>query len=161
MQRITVTAGDECRGPEPVRFFPSGLTARTSGIPEGRCHDVYFAALMLSVAAYAFTGRGFAYAGIPPIFPGEVLLCAGIWTRLWPRPSAAAFARMPNLLLVALMIWTLARTLPYVGQYGVDAARDSVIVMYGLFGFVVTNLVLAKPSRIDRAMGWAGRFFTA
>ena len=43
-------------------------------------NDRYFAVLLFAVAAYATTGKGFAYAGIPPIFPGEVILAAGLFT---------------------------------------------------------------------------------
>ena len=126
----------------------------------GRRNDICFAALLLGVAAYAFTGKGFAYAGIPPLFPGEMLLCFGLWTLLVPVPSLAVFARLPSLLLVAIMIWTVMRTVPFIGVYGADALRDSVIVTYGFFAFVMANLILEKPSRIDLAVRWAGRFFS-
>jgi len=123
-----------------------------------RYRDVYFAVLLLALAAYAFTGKGFAYAGVPPIFPGEVILCLGLLTLFLPFPSLAVFATVPSVLLVLMMAWTLTRTIPYVAVYKVDALRDSVIVMYGLFAFVTANLVLEKPSRIDQAMRWAGHF---
>lgn len=42
--------------------------------------DRYLGALLLAIAAYAFTGKGFAYAGIPPLFPAEVLLLFGLVT---------------------------------------------------------------------------------
>ncbi len=151
MQRIVATGEHE-----PVRLLAGAKPERPSG---DRFRDIYFAALLLSVAAYAFTGKGFAYAGIPPVFPSEILLCAGLVTLALPGPSAAVLASLPNLLLALLMGWTLARTVPFVGPYGVDALRDSVIVMYGLFGLVTANLILQNPSRIDRAVRWMGRFF--
>jgi hypothetical protein len=125
-----------------------------------RYNETYFAVLLFAVAAYAFTGKGFAYAGVAPFFPSEMILCAGLVTLVRPAFSAAIFACLPNLLLVLLMGWTLARTIPFVGEYKVDALRDSVIVMYGLFGFIFANLILEKPARIDRAVRWAGTFYS-
>ena len=142
-----------------ARAFANAWPA-PAGSASTRSRDLYFAALLWAVAAYALTGRGFAYAGIPPVFPSEILLVAGLWVYVRPRPSLAVFASAPSLMLVLLMGWTLWRTLPFVGTNGVDALRDSVIVMYGLFAFVFANLILENPSRIDLAMGWARRFFS-
>ena len=108
----------------------------------GSFHDRYFKVLLLALAGYAFTGKGFAYAGIPPIFPGEVLLLLGLVSLFFPAPSWAIFSKAPNVLLASLMIWTVIRTVPYIGQFGADALRDSIIVMYGIFAFIVANLVL-------------------
>lgn len=122
--------------------------------------DRYLGALLLAIAAYAFTGKGFAYAGIPPLFPAEVLLLFGLVTLFWPTPSAAVLSALPLQILLVMIGWTLLRTVPFVGTYGIDALRDSVIVVYGLFAFVVANLILENPARIDRAVHHAGRFFT-
>lgn len=123
-------------------------------------HDLYFGGLLLAVAAYALTGKGFAYAGIPPLFPGEIMLLAGLATFVYPRASLAVFASPPSVLLVLTMGWVVIRTLPFLGTNAIDALRDSVVVLYGLFAFVIANLILEKPARIDRAVQWAGRFFS-
>jgi hypothetical protein len=47
------------------------------------------------------------------------------------------------------MGWTLLRTLPFVGTYGFDALRDSVIIMYGGFSFIVAALLIEDARRID------------
>lgn len=122
-------------------------------------NDRYFAVLLFAVAAYATTGKGFAYAGIPPIFPGEVILAAGLFTLIWPRFSIAPFLTVPHMLLVVTIGWVVLRTLPFVGPYKIDALRDSVILVYGLYAFIAANLILEKPSRIQQAMIWAGTFF--
>ncbi|WP_162244698.1 O-antigen ligase family protein [Aureimonas sp. Leaf454] len=121
--------------------------------------DRYVTVLLVCIAAYAFTGKGFAYAGVPPLFPAELLLLCGLVTLVWPMPSAAFLCTAPSLILLAMIVWTLGRTIPYVGAYKIDALRDSVIVVYGLFAFVVANLILEKPARIDAAVGRADRFF--
>lgn len=123
-------------------------------------HDRYFAGLLLAVAAYGLTGKGFAYAGIPPLFPGEILLLAGLATFVTPYVSLAVFACLPSVLLVLMIGWTVVRTVPFLAAGPVDALRDSVVVTYGLFAFVIANLILAKPARIDHAVQWAGRFFS-
>ncbi len=128
--------------------------------PSIRWHDVYFVVVLLAVAGYATFGKGFAYAGVPPIFPAEVLLAIGLVTFVWPRPSLAVLFNLPMLLLVAAICWTLARTIPYVGRYGIDALRDSVILVYGLFALVVANLILERPERIRSAMRWMAVFFS-
>ncbi len=122
-------------------------------------HDAYFAVLMFAVAAYALTGKGFAYAGLPPIFPGEMILAAGLVSFIWPRFSAAVLLSPSIILLLITMAWVLCRTIPYVGIHKIDALRDSVIVVYGLYAVVVANLILEDPARIDRAVKWAGAFF--
>lgn len=122
-------------------------------------HDRYFAVLLFAIAAYATTGKGFAYAGLPPIFPGEMILAAGLFTLVWPRFSLACFLPVPHIVLLLAIGWVTVRTLPYIGLYKVDALRDSVIVIYGLYAFVAANLIVEKPSRIDRAVRWAGNFF--
>ena len=48
--------------------------------------------------------------------------------------------------------------MPYVGVYGVAALRDSVIVMYGLFAFVVVALLLEQPQRLSAIMRVYSRF---
>jgi hypothetical protein len=56
---------------------------------------------------------------------------------------------LPAVLLVALMGLVLARTIPFVGIYGFDAARDSAIVIYGGFAFIVIALLLEDARRIN------------
>ncbi|MDY8108793.1 O-antigen ligase family protein [Fulvimarina sp. 2208YS6-2-32] len=125
-----------------------------------RWHDWYFATLLLAVAGYAIFGKGFAYAGLPPIFPAEVLLALGLLTFVWPRPSGAILSSPALVLVLAGIAWTLIRTVPYIGQYGIDAMRDAVILVYGLFAIVVANLILERPERIRDALGWATIFFS-
>ena len=55
-------------------------------------------------------------------------------------------------MLVALMVWVLARTIPFVSVYGFDSLRDSAIVMYGGFAFIVIGLLLEDARRIDTVL---------
>ncbi|MFG3756387.1 hypothetical protein, partial [Klebsiella pneumoniae] len=61
----------------------------------------------------------------------------------------ALLASPPCLLLSILIGWTLSCTLPYLGTYGIDALRDSVIIVYGGFAFVVAALLIDDYRRIN------------
>ena len=54
------------------------------------------------------------------------------------------------------MVWVLARTLPFFGVYGFDALRDSVIVIYGGFAFIVIGLLLEDARRIETVIRYYG-----
>ena len=104
--------------------------------------------LAVSLLGYAVIGRGFAYAGYPPLFVGEVLLLVGMLAFLvtpgWMRVMrmAPAVAALP---LVALGFF---RLLPNLGQYGIEAARDAVIWGYAAFAIIVASLIAAQPHRL-------------
>ena len=89
-------------------------TANTSrgALSEG---DRYLALLAIVLLGYALMGKGFAYLGFPPLYVGEIALLTGIVVFLRIGAFAGALATLPALLLVALMAWVLARTLPFVG----------------------------------------------
>ncbi len=107
---------------------------------------------------YAMIGKGFAYLGLPPLFIGEIALSAGLVVMLRTGCLIAALATLPSLVLAATMIWVLLRTLPYVGVYGFDALRDSVVIMYGGFAFVIIALLLEDGRRINSMLWSFGTF---
>ena len=107
---------------------------------------------------YAMIGKGFAYLGLPPLFIGEIALSAGLVVMLRTGCLIAALATLPSLILAATMIWVLLRTLPYVGVYGFDALRDSVVIMYGGFAFVIIALLLEDGRRINSMLWSFGTF---
>jgi hypothetical protein len=111
--------------------------------------DRYIQALSCVLLGYAVMGKGFAYFGYPPFFVGELALLAGFVVLLRSGCLVAVFAFGPSLLLAATMGWTLLRTLPFVGTYGFDALRDSVIIMYGGFSFIVAALLIEDCRRIN------------
>jgi hypothetical protein len=110
--------------------------------------DYYLIVLAVLLAGYALLGKVFAYVGVAPLYVGEMTFALGVLAFLHSRCALATLATMPILLLVLLASWTLLRTLPYVGEYGLDALRDSVIVVYGGFAFITTALLLEKPERL-------------
>jgi len=110
---------------------------------------ILFAGLLVG---YMFMGRGFAHVGIPPLYVGEVVLFVGLIA------TAIAFIRLklrvhlsPIVwLLLAFMVWGLARTVPYLGVYGTDALRDAVL--WGYATFAVILYVLVDRRLVLRAM---------
>ena len=104
--------------------------------------------LTVCLAGYAIFGRGFAYAGYPPVFVGEILLLVGIaafamtagWTRV--MHVAPAVAALP------LVTLGLVRLMSNIGEYGIEAARDAVIWGYAAFAIIVASLIAAQPQRL-------------
>ncbi|MBX9843620.1 MAG: O-antigen ligase family protein [Xanthobacteraceae bacterium] len=70
----------------------------------------------------------------------------------------ACLTTLPSLVLAAMMAWTLVRTLPFVRSHGFDALRDSVIVMYGAFAFIIIALLLDDGRRLDQLVQRYARF---
>jgi O-Antigen ligase len=118
--------------------------------------DLYILLLCGVLLGYALMGKGFAYLGFPPFFIGEIAFLVGALVLLKTGCLVASLATLPSLLLATTMIWVLLRTLPFVGAYGFDALRDSVIVMYGGFGFFVIAILLEDPRRIETLIRYYG-----
>lgn len=111
--------------------------------------DRYLALLAIVLLGYALMGKGFAYIGFPPLYVGEIAFLTGIAVFVRSGVLVASLATLPSLVLAATMMWVLARTVPFVSVYGFDALRDSVIILYGGFAFVVIGLLLEDARRID------------
>ncbi|MCA6114370.1 O-antigen ligase family protein [Bradyrhizobium sp. WSM 1738] len=111
--------------------------------------DRYLALLAIVLLGYALMGKGFAYLGFPPLYVGEMAFLTGIVVFLRIGAYVGTLATLPALLLAALMALVLARTLPFVGLYGFDSLRDSAIIIYGGFAFIVISLLLEDARRIN------------
>src|ERR1700722_8819522 len=118
--------------------------------------DRYLAFLAIVLLGYAVMGKGFAYLGFPPLYVGEIAFLSGIIVFLRTGASVGALATLPALMLVALMAWVLARTLPFLGLYGFDSLRDSTVVMYGGFAFLLIGLLLEDAPRINTLLRYYG-----
>jgi hypothetical protein len=114
--------------------------------------DRYLALLAIVLLGYALMGKGFAYLGLPPLYVGEIALLTGMVVFLRTGALVASPTTLPSLVLVALMVWVLARTIPFISVYGFDSLRDSTIVMYGGFAFIVIGLLLEDARRIDTVL---------
>ena len=116
---------------------------------------VFLAALAVLLLGYMFMGRGFAHVGRSPVFVGEVVLALGLLgtsfalIRLRLRPAGSPVLY----LLLGFMALGLARTVPYIGQYGMDALRDGVLWGYGLFA-VIVYLVVDRATLLRGIRGY-------
>ena len=122
--------------------------------------DRYLALLAIVLLGYALMGKGFAYLGLPPLYVGEITLLIGIVVFLRTGALVGTLTTLPALLLVALMAWVLSRTLPFLGEYRFDAVRDSVVVIYGGFAFIVIGLLLEDARRINTVLRYYGVMLT-
>lgn len=121
-------------------------------------NDAYLYLLCIALAGYALLGKGFAYLGYPPLLIGEVTMVLGLVAIYLSGCGLAMLATLPSILLVALLFLVVLKTLLSFGQHGLDAVRDSVIVVYGLYAFVVIALLLEKPERLKWVVQAYGRF---
>ena len=114
--------------------------------------DRYLALLAIVLLGYALMGKGFAYIGLPPLYVGEIAFLTGIAVFVRSGVLVASLATLPSLVLAATVMWVLARTVPFVSVYGFDALRDSVVILYGGFAFIVIGLLLEDARRIDTVL---------
>ena len=96
---------------------------------------VFIGALGVICAGYGFGDRGVAYVGVGQLYMGEMVLALSVLAMLVVL-TRTRFGLL-HALLVGFMVWGAARTIPYVGQYGIDAFRDAVSWAYALFALGV------------------------
>jgi hypothetical protein len=123
-----------------------------------RLSNAYLILLLGILLGYAFLGKGFAYLGLPPLFIGEIALLIGMVILLRTRLLVAALATLPSFVLAVTMTWIFLCTLPFIDEYGFDALRDSVVIMYGWFAFIVLGLLLEDARRIRVILHYYRRF---
>lgn len=123
-----------------------------------RWSDLYLVLLSSVLMGYALLGKGFAYLGLPPIFIGEIAFLTGAVIFVRTGCLLAALTTFPSLFLAALMAWVVLRTLPFVGVNGFDALRDSAVIMYGGFAFIIIALLLEDGQRINTILRYYGIF---
>lgn len=103
----------------------------------------YLVALGLLLAGYMFMGRGFAHIGVGPVFIGDAVMVAGVAVATY---SIFRWRVRPQLgwtlgLILAFALLGAARTVPYLGSFGMEALRDGVLWGYAAFALIVYILV--------------------
>lgn len=98
----------------------------------------FLAILFILLAGYAFMGRGFAYLGVQPIYVGELVLAMGMLVLLLAERRSL---RPIHLLIGAFIVWGAVRTIPYVGEYSLDALRDAVAWGYASFAIAIALMI--------------------
>jgi len=120
----------------------------------------WLALLGVTLYAYVAFGKGFAYLGVGSIYIGELLLTGGLVLLLInPRLQAALLrANLILLLLFVLCLWCAARTVPYLGTYGMLALRDGALWGYAAFAVVLYAIVSSYPQALARIVSWYSLF---
>ena len=139
----------------------SSSPMRTATASSDILGDRWLLIIAFVLAGYAFIGKGFAYVGFPPLYVGEMAYLVGVVAFLRSRCIVGSLATLPSLILATSMVWVLLRTVPFVESYGMDALRDSVVIIYGGFAFIVIALLLEDRRRIDTILRYYGRFAAA
>ncbi len=113
---------------------------------------------MLLLAGLAMGGKGTAYIGLPPVFITEVVLLLGCGLLLL-QPGWRELLKSPTVVLIlAFALWGVARTLPYLGDYKIDALRDGVLYGYGAFALVIAGIIVSQPRLLPWVLGRYRRF---
>ena len=136
-----------------LTFTPT-TTVRERVVPETR----YLKVLGVCLLGYALFSRTFAYTGVPPLFIGEIMLAVGVFMALPSGQLGKVFESWAARLWLALVVWTIVRTVPYLGTYGLDGPRDAMLIGYGFYAIIVAALILAKPERLRDLVERYGTF---
>jgi hypothetical protein len=117
---------------------------------------VFSRALLTVLAGYALLDHGFAWVHIPatPVFVGEAVLIIGAGVAVFATGTIRHVGRqgLPIILVLAFVVWGVARTVPMIRTYGIDALRDSALWYYSLIAVLVAAALSARPELFRR---WA------
>lgn len=117
-------------------------------------NDRYFFFLLVALGGHAIAGKAFAYIGLRPLFITEIVLVGGLLAMFQTGCVLASLLTVPSMLLAALVLLSIARTIPFIQPYGVEALRDSVLVLYAFFAFITASLLLQRPERLITLVGF-------
>lgn len=127
-------------------------TARFSAA-QLRIESRWLQAFLFVLFGYAVFDKGFAY-----LFLGEVLLCIGVLIFLRSARFSLLFSDPVVFLWLLFAGWGIARTVPFVGQYRIQALRDAVLWGYG---FLVVGLAaFLNHAQLSRAATSYKKFLT-
>lgn len=116
--------------------------------------SLFLACLLALLSGYMFLGRGLAHVGIGPVYVGDAVLLVGMLALLTVVTTRARFDWLHALLILYILLGA-ARTIPYLGVYGIDALRDAVTWIYALFAIAVSVIVL--PRHFEHIATWYRR----
>lgn len=117
----------------------------------------YLRVLALLLLGYMFLNRGAAYFGVGPVYVGEIVLFAGLLIMAISMVKrASTFGLMQSGLVwlyILLALFGVARTLPYIDEYGLDALRDAALWYYGAFTLLAVWLFDSRK-RFELSLRW-------
>jgi hypothetical protein len=111
--------------------------------------------LVFALVGYAYGNKGFAYIGIVPIYVDSLIFSTAVLVLIF-RPRCVQMIKDPSIALLSIfMIWGAARTIPFIGTYGIEALRDSVVWAWGTVALVVAHLV-GQGLSLNAVASWYG-----
>jgi len=110
------------------------------------------------IALYALLGKGFAYAGVSPIYAGEILLVFGFLTFVVSRRIGSILRTPIGVVLILFLGWQVVSAVPYLEVYGLETLRDSVIWAYAVFACVTAGLILRLRGLLPAIVSQFSRF---
>ncbi|HKK22367.1 MAG TPA: hypothetical protein VJ947_01670, partial [Pseudohaliea sp.] len=128
--------------------------------------EVFFLALATLLAGYWALNKPFAYLGVGAFYVSELVLLIGVGCLLLvAREDPRSLRRLTSplsLALLAFAAWGAARTLPFLGAYGINALRDAVLWGYAAFALLVLLLLDGSHAgRLARLFRQLGAFLPA
>ena len=150
-------AQDQARRLNGPRSWATG-PARRHSVQWPKFPSVYVVLHGIWLALYALLGKGFAYAGFPPLYVGEMLLVLAVFCLLSARRTIHLFATPIGLVLGLFVAWQAGCTVPYLGTYGPDALRDGAVWGYALFACSAAALTIRLPGLLSTVVASYGRF---
>lgn len=109
----------------------------------------YLKILIWGLLGYAIFGKTFAYIGFGPVRVGEVLLMLGVLSIVTSPLKRGVFSSPFWCMLALWMVWSAMCTLPYLGEFGIEAARDGATWGYGIFAFVVAAGIVRSSTSLQ------------
>ena len=118
--------------------------------PLRRVHP-FLRLLSLLLLIYALLGRTGAYIGVTlgggtGIYLGDLVLLVGLGVLILDGSYRQFFRLRVAWPWLLFFIWSAARTLPYLSEYGLLALRDGVLWGYSLFAVILSWQLTARPS---------------
>lgn len=122
-------------------------------------HGTYLSLIGLLLLGYVLGDRGFAHLGVSSLYVGDMVLAASLVLFLI-QPDIGPARRSPALwVLLLLDLWCFIRTVPYLGEYGVEALQDAALYAYSAFTILVCA-ALANPALTEKLCTLYGRAMT-
>lgn len=118
----------------------------------------WFTMLSILLAGLAIGGKGFAYIGLPPLFVSEITLGLGALAFLIQPRWREAVTQPISMLIILLLGWGVMRTLPYLGQWKLDAIRDFMLLGYMTTAIMVAAVVMSQPKLLPWLLGRYQKF---
>jgi O-antigen ligase len=130
-----------------------GSSPRIPPKASGRLFVLYGWLIAALLGGYLLFDKAFAYLRLPgtPLYVGEMVLGVGALGAVF----ATRYLRVPIrdepilALLGAFTIWGLIRALPGIGEYQINALRDSALWYYSLFAFFILAALAKSPQLLE------------